>query len=121
MAIKIIKKEEGEDFFGLITLGSLIANLFQHASKRSLEEQHNALRSHYKNMLKRYKQIYNAYISMKRVNEGLSQEVRTLNTIISGLREENNRLSEENVRLRSAKTGGTIHRRRRISSPRKVS
>jgi hypothetical protein len=122
MTAKIIKKkEEGEDFLGLITLGSLIANLFQHASKKSLEEQHIALKSHYENMLERYKQIYNAYMSMKRVNEGLTQEVRTLNAIISKLWKENNRLLEENIKLKDVKTEGPIRRRRRISFSRKIS
>ncbi len=109
-------KKKGEDFLGLITLGSLIANLVQ-------VDQRKALQAHYDNMLRRYKQLYSAYSSMKRVNEGLSQEVRTLNTIISRLREENNRLLEElaTVKPKGVKIASTIHRRRRISSPREAS
>lgn len=117
------KKEEGEDFLGLITLGSLITNLFQHASKKSLEGQLNVLKAHYGNMIKRYKQLYSAYLAMKRAKEGLSQEVHTLNTIISELGEENNRLLNklENIKLKAVKTEGTVSRRRRLSSSEKAS
>lgn len=59
MATKPVRKkeEEEEDFLGLIPLGSLIANLFQYASKKTLEAQHNALKAHYNIMLERYKQL----------------------------------------------------------------
>lgn len=121
------KEEEEEDFLGLIPLGSLIANLFQYASKKSLEAQHNALKAHYNIMLERYKQLSNAYLSMKKVNDGLYKETSTLNNIINELGKENNRLLNElavvkqiPLRHKAAKPDDRIRRRRIVSSPEKI-
>lgn len=79
MTTKPVKRKGAEDFLGLFTLGSLIGNIVQ-------ADQRKTLRAHYDNMVRRYKQLYNAYQSMKRVYDGLVQEARTLNAIIRGLR-----------------------------------
>lgn len=109
MNIKTIRgKAEGEDFLGLITFGSLIANVFQLVSGESLERRHAELKKYakelqrcYQGMLERYSQVSKAYDSMKKVNEELSNEVSTLNGIIGELRKENNRLLGENAKIKT--------------------
>jgi len=103
MTAKIIGKRNGEeDILGLVTFGSLIANIYQITSKQKLEKQHGTLKAHvtdlkghYDNMIVRYKQVFHAYQSMRNVNAALSNEVQTLSNIIASLREENNRLIKE--------------------------
>ncbi len=106
-AKKVGKKSGEEDILGLVTFGSLIANVFQIASKQRLENEHDALKAyatdlkgHYNNMIVRYEQVLRAYQSMRNVNASLSNEVQTLNNIIVGLREENNRLIKEQDALK---------------------
>ncbi|MGD0883638.1 MAG: hypothetical protein ABSA46_01965 [Thermodesulfovibrionales bacterium] len=79
MAAKIVRKGEGEeDILGLVAFGSLVANIFQIASKKSLEEEHAVLKAyaselkrHYENMKVRERLVYNTNLELKRANEGL--------------------------------------------------
>lgn len=79
MRTKIVKKTgEDEDILGLVAFGSLITNIFQLASKKSLEEQHEALKAytaelkrHYGNMMLRERQVYSRCLELKRANEEL--------------------------------------------------
>lgn len=103
MATKTIDKKEGSgDLLGLVTFGSLIGNIWQIVSKRSLEQEHNALkadteklRNQYSEIIKNYRMVYDEYTAMKRTNESLSSEISTLNGIVKTLREENKKLSGE--------------------------
>jgi predicted RNase H-like nuclease (RuvC/YqgF family) len=103
MAIKTTnKREESGDLLGLVTFGSIVANIWQIVSKHSLEQEHNALkvdaeklRIQYNEIVKNYRMVYDEYIAMKRTNESLSAEISALNGIIITLREENKKLSEE--------------------------
>ncbi|MGO9613810.1 MAG: hypothetical protein ACLPX5_12345 [Dissulfurispiraceae bacterium] len=78
MATKTVRQgEKGEDILGLAAFGSLIANIFQIASKKSLEEEHaslkayaSELRRHYENMRARERLVYNENLELKRANEG---------------------------------------------------
>ena len=79
MRTKTVKKTgEGEDILGVVAFGSLITNIVQLASKKSLEEQHEALKAytselkkHYGNMVVRERQVYNKYLELKQANEEL--------------------------------------------------
>lgn len=110
MSIKNVRgKAEGGDFLGLITFGSLIANVFQLVSKESLERRHTELKKYakelqrcYQTMMERYKQVSKEYVSMKKVNEELSKEVGALNGIISELRKENNKLLAESAKFKTS-------------------
>lgn len=104
------EKEEKEDILGLVAFGSLIANIFQIVSKRSLEEQYEALkayvselRRHYENIKVRERQVYNEYLRLKKANE----ELNAINNRI--LKE----LIEANIKLKSRKPEPTLRRRRR--------
>lgn len=129
MTTKMVKqKETSDDFLGLVTFGSLIANIFQITSKKRLEDQHENLKAyaanlkqHYDNMIERYKQVGSAYLSMRNVNAALSKEIQILNDVIAGLRKENNRLikeldtvKEENLKLKTPKAEGAVKRKRPI-------
>ncbi len=116
---RVRQKETTEDFLGLVTFGSLIANIFQIASKNRLEDQHNKLKAdafnlkkHYDGMIERYKQLSREYSSLKNYNAVLS-EVNT------GLRQENNRLvkkldtlKEENLKLKGSQPIGAFRKKR---------
>lgn len=122
---RVRQKETAEDFLGLLTFGSLIANIFQIASKNTLEKQHNKLKAdafnlkkHYDGMIERYKQLSREYLSLKNYNAVLS-EVNT------GLRQENNRLvkeldtlKNENMKIKESQAIGAIRTRRRITKGR---
>lgn len=103
MAIKTTNKSEGSgDLLGLVTFGSIVANIWQIVSKRSLEQEHNNLKSdaeklrlQYNEIVKNYRMVYDEYTAMKRTNESLSAEISTLNSIIKTLREDNKKLSEK--------------------------
>ncbi len=79
MRTKTVRKiDEGEDILGVVAFGSLITNIVQLASKKSLEEQHEALKAytselkkHYGNMVVRERQVYNKYLELKQANEEL--------------------------------------------------
>lgn len=129
MATKMVKpKNISDDFLGLVTFGSLIANIFQIVSKKRLEDQHQNLKAyasnlkqHYDNMIGRYEQVSNAYVSMKSVNTALYEEIQTLNDVVAELHKENNRLirevdilKEEKLRLKTSMTGVSIKNKRRI-------
>lgn len=136
MTNKMVKqKEVTEDFLGLITFGSLIANIVQIVRGKTLEDKHGALKKYVLELERRYiqainrnKQISNEYLSLKKINEGLvtqvqglAQQVRTLDNIASTLRTENtdlkkemDNLREENLKLKASKTEENIRRKRRI-------
>lgn len=91
MATKTIRQSEsGEDILGLVAFGSLIANIFQIASKKSLEEEHGALKAyaselkrHYENMNVRERIVYNGNIELRKVNKGLmANNTRLLKELI---------------------------------------
>lgn len=117
---KIRQKEAMDDFLGLLTFGSLIANIFQIASKNRLEDQHSNLKEyasnlkqHYDSMIGRYKQLSREYLSLKDYNAVLSE-------VNAGLRKENNRLveeldalKEENLKPKGSQAIGAISTRRR--------
>lgn len=72
------KATEGEDILGLVAFGSLISNIFQLASKKNLEQQHEALKAytlelkrHYGNMVVRERQVSSKCLELKRANEEL--------------------------------------------------
>ena len=79
MRTKTVKKTgESEDILGVVAFGSLITNIFQLASKKSLVEQHEALKAytselkkHYGNMVARERQVYNKCLELKQANEEL--------------------------------------------------
>ncbi len=79
MATKTVRQaEEGEDILGLVAFGSLVTNIFQIASRKTLEREHEAveayaaeLRQHYENMKVRERLVYNENLELKRANEGL--------------------------------------------------
>lgn len=118
------QKDETEDFLGLITFGSLIANIVQIIRGKTLEDKHEALKKSVLELERRYiqainrnKQISNEYLSLKKINEGLAtqaqgltQQVRTLDNIASTLRAENTDLKKEMDNLREENIG----RKRRI-------
>lgn len=129
MATKMVKpKNISDDFLGLVTFGSLIANIFQIVSKKRLEDQHQNLKAyaanlkqHYDNMIGRYEQVSSAYVSMKSVNTALYKEIQTLNDVVAKLHKENNRLirevdflKEEKLRLKTSIAGVSIKNKRRI-------
>lgn len=129
MTTKMVKqKETSDDFLGLVAFGSLIGNIFQIASKKRLEDQHEnlkayaaTLKQHYENMIDRYKQVSSAYLSMKNVNAALSREIQTLNDVVASLHKENNRLikemdavKEENLKRKRPTSEDTLKRKRRF-------
>ena len=76
--VAVKKTGEGEDILGLVAFGSLITNIFQLASKKSLQEQHEALKAytaelkrHYGNMVVRERQVSSKCHELKRANEEL--------------------------------------------------
>lgn len=81
MAIKTVRQrqtDEGGDILGLVAFGSLVTNIFQIASKKSLEEEHAALKAysgelkkHYENMRVRERLVYNENIELKNCNKEL--------------------------------------------------
>jgi len=79
MAKKVIKKKkENEDMLGIVAFGSLIGNIYQMTSKKSLEREHEALKAYtaqlkqlYFSMKIRAKQIYDESQALRRANEGL--------------------------------------------------
>ena len=115
----IRRKEQAGDFLGLVTFGSLIANVFQIASKNRLEDQHSKLKAyafdlkrHYGGMIERYKQLSREYLSLKNYNTVLSE-------VNASLRKENNRLvkdldvlKEENLKLKLPQAIDARRRRR---------
>ncbi len=79
MAKRVIKKKkENEDILGVVAFGSLIGNMYQMASKKSLEKEHEALKAYtaelkqlYSSMKIRAKQIYDENQALRHANEGL--------------------------------------------------
>jgi len=75
MAIKTVRQrqaDESGDILGLVAFGSLVTNIFQIASKKSLEEEHAALKAyagelkkHYENMRVRERLVYKENIELK--------------------------------------------------------
>ncbi len=112
MYTKMVKKGgKSKDLLGLIAFGSLITNIFQLVSKRSLEEQHDALKAyvaelkrHYEIMKVRERQVYNENLELKRANEGL---IAINNRLLRNL-------IEANIKLKSGKPETTLRRRRAI-------
>lgn len=114
MATKTIKKKE-EDFLGLVAFGSLITNIFQIASKKSLEVEHEALKAYaselkrlYENIKMRERQIYKENLELKRANEEL---IVINNRLLKELIETKN----ENIKLKEEKSTSVVRRIRRIS------
>ena len=73
---KMIK--ENDDILGLVAFGSLITNIFQIASKKSLDAEHEALKAYvselrrlYENIRVREIQVSNENLELKRSNKGL--------------------------------------------------
>ena len=129
MTTKMVKpKNISNDFLGLVTFGSLIANIFQIVTKNRLEDQHQHLKTyavnlkqHYDNMIRRYEQVSSAYLSMKSVNTALYKEIQTLNEVVAELYKENNRLikdldtfKKENLKLKTSMSGSPVKGKRRI-------
>jgi len=115
MARKTVRTGEGgEDILGLVAFGSLVGNIFQIASRKSLGEQHEALkaysselRRHYENMKIRERQVYNENLELRRANEGL---IAVNNRLLKELIE----AREEDIRLRRASTRSPRHTRRQV-------
>ncbi len=110
---KVRQKETPEDFLGLVTFGSLIANIFQIASQNKLEDQHNKLNAyaadlkrHYDDMIERYKHLSGEYSSLKNYTAQLSQVNIALSNERNRLVKELDALKEENRKFRP-----TIRRR----------
>ncbi|MBI5745862.1 MAG: hypothetical protein HZA13_02535 [Nitrospirae bacterium] len=116
MYTKTVKRGgESKDLLGLIAFGSLITNIFQLVSKRSLEKQHDALRAyvaelkrHYEIMKVRERQVYNENLELKRASEGLI----AINNRLLG------NLIEANIKLKSSKPATILRRRRAIPKTR---
>jgi predicted RNase H-like nuclease (RuvC/YqgF family) len=115
MRTKTVKKTgEGEDILGLVAFGSLISNIFQLASKKSLGEQHEALKAyttelkrHYGNMMLRERQVYSRCLELKRANEELlSMNNQLLKELMAA--------QEKINRLESGKTEPISKRRRYV-------
>lgn len=109
------KTDEGEDLLGVVAFGSLIANIFQIASKDALEKQHEQLKAyakelhrHYENMKIRQRHIYNQNLELVRASkELLATNNQLLNELIT--------CRQENMRLKSGKS--SIRRRRILKTP----
>lgn len=109
MTVKTTDRKEGSgDLLGLVTFGSIVANIWQIVSKHSLEQEHNTLKAdaeklhkQYNEVMKNYRMVYDEYTAMKRTNESLSAEISTLNNIVKTLRDENRKLSEELANYKS--------------------
>lgn len=130
MATKKVVQEGGvvEDYLGLVAFGSLITNIVQIVHGQTLENKHEALKKYafelkhrYIETINRNKKISAEYLSLKKINEGLIQQVRALDDIATGLRSENTRLKmemdtirEENLTLKSFKTEGVVKKKRRV-------
>ena len=124
----ISKAGSDDDYLGLLAFGSFISNIFQIASKKQLEGQHQNLKTyainlkqHYDAMIERYKQLSGTYLSMKKVHSALWEETKTLNDVIAMLRMENNKLIkerdaliEENIKLKDSKVEASKGRKRRV-------
>ncbi|MBI5193670.1 MAG: hypothetical protein HZA08_09555 [Nitrospirae bacterium] len=121
-------KNISDDFLGLVTFGSLIANILQIVKQKRLEDQHQNLKAyadnlkhHYDNMIGRYEQVSSAYLSMKSVNTALYKEIQTLNDVVAELYKENNRLikeldtfKKENLKLKTSMSGSPVKKKRRV-------
>ena len=89
----VMKTTEGEDILGLVAFGSLITNIFQLASKKNLEQQHEALKAyttelkrHYGNMVARERQVSIKCLELKRANDELAaMNNRLLKEIMSSV------------------------------------
>jgi hypothetical protein len=108
----VINKKEGEDILGLVALGSLITNIFQIASKKSLEAGHEALKAYvielrqfYENIRVRERQVSNENLELKRANEGL---IALNNRLLKELVEAKNAI----IKLKSRKSGISLLRRK---------
>ncbi|MBI4377894.1 MAG: hypothetical protein HY578_02230 [Nitrospinae bacterium] len=108
----VVKKQEGEDILGLVALGSLITNIFQIASKKSLEAEHEALKAYviqlrrfYENIRVRERQVSNENLELKRANEGL---IALNNRLLKELAEAENTI----IKLKNRKSGISPLRRK---------
>ncbi|MEK6589231.1 MAG: hypothetical protein AABZ11_00985 [Nitrospinota bacterium] len=108
----VVKKKEGEDILGLVALGSLITNIFQIASKKSLEAEHEALKAYvtelrqlYENIRVRERQVSNENLELKRANEGL---IALNNRLLKELVEAKNAI----IKLKNRKSGISPLRRK---------
>lgn len=109
MRTKTVRKTgEGEDILGLVAFGSLVTNIFQLASKKSLQEQHAALKAyttelkkHYHNMVLRERQVYSRCLELKRANEELaSMNNKLLSELMAAQEKINRQQSEKTVPVR---------------------
>jgi len=105
------ESEEGEDILGLVAFGSLVANIFQIASKKSLTEEYEALkayatelRRHFENMKVRERLVYNKNLELKKANEGLI-------TINNRLLRELVEVKNEIIALKGNKPGFPVRKR----------
>ena len=108
----VVKKKEGENILGLVALGSLITNIFQIVSKKSLEAEHEALKAYvielrqfYENIRVRERQVSNENLELKRANEGL---IALNNRLLKELVEAKNAI----IKLKNRKSGISPLRRK---------
>jgi len=125
------QKEATEDFLGLATIVSLAANIGQFFSRKTLENNCEVLKNNYgllkgyvaklehscKEAVNRNQQLSNAYMSLKKINEGFAQQVRTLEGMVAKANEENLRLEKE---LNALKMHGTAETKRMFRRKRRV-
>jgi hypothetical protein len=112
MKTRIVKQaEDSGDIMGVVAFGSLVANIFQIVSRKSLEEKHEALRAyagelkrHYDNMIIRERLVYNENIQLKNAN-------RDLQNLNSRLLKELIEARNETLSLKIATTSTPIKRR----------
>jgi hypothetical protein len=86
MRTKTVKRnEDNGDILGVVAFGSLVSNIYQIASKKSLEEEHAALKAyagelkrHYDNMRVREKLVYNENIELRNAYK----ELQNLNSLL---------------------------------------
>jgi len=98
----IKKKKENEDILGIVAFGSLIGNMYQMTSRKSLEKEHDALKAYtaqlkqlYSSMKIRSKQIYDESQALRRANEGLIDFNKKLLTQLAEAQDEILKLKTE--------------------------
>jgi len=96
MLLKTVKHtDDSDDILGLVAFGSLITNIVQIASRKSLEKEHAALKAyagelkkHYENMRIRENHVYKENLELKNAYNVLQiQNNRLLSELIEARKE----------------------------------
>jgi len=109
---RVRRSGRGMDPLGLVTLGSVVANIVQAVDRDNLSSQHERLRRYagslnrmYRDLLGRYRAMGVQYRILRQENDRLWQDVQQLHRIVEEQNRRNAELQEENARLRSEPRG----------------